>query len=224
MSAKRSLVLLGWLLWTGVGPGCTADTKARMAGLENQNKSLHDQLKRAREDLVARQRALEDAERRRLAAEQEANQLRGQLASLPTPREAAPGWTPVPGGAMIAIAENLLFAPGKATLRSEARKNLESVVSTIQGEYSNKDILVFGHTDTQPIQKSGWEDNWELSAERSLAVVRYLRERGVAANRLVAAGAGEHWPRADNRTEEGKARNRRVEIFAIDHAQLHPTK
>jgi chemotaxis protein MotB len=117
---------------------------------------------------------------------------------------------------MIAIEENILFAPGKVTLRDEARKTLDAIVSTLEGEYGSKDIMVFGHTDDRPIKKSGWADNWQLSTERGLAVVRYLREHGVAAERLVAAGCGEYRPRVPNTTEPNRLSNRRVEIFAID--------
>jgi len=135
---------------------------------------------------------------------------------MPAAQPAPAGWTAVPGGGMIAIEENILFPPGKIALRDEAKKTLDAIVSTLEGEYSGKDIMVFGHTDDRPIKKSGWDDNWQLSTERSLAVVRYLAEHGVNAERLVAAGCGEHRPRAANTSEPNRLSNRRVEIFAID--------
>ena len=98
-------------------------------------------------------------------------------------------------------------------------------ISTIQGEYSDKDIFVFGHTDNQPIKKSGWHDNWQLSTQRALAVVRYLQTRGVDVSRLAAAGCGEYRPRAANDTASNRAQNRRVSIFVVDAnlALGHPT-
>ena len=121
---------------------------------------------------------------------------------------------------MIAIEDKLIFAPGKVTIRDEARRTLDAIVSTLKSDYSDKDIIVFGHTDDRPIVKSGWQDNWQLSSERALAVTRFLESRGVGANRLVSAGCGEYRPRVTNNSEPNRTRNRRVEIFAIDPQAL----
>jgi chemotaxis protein MotB len=197
--------------------GCANGDKDRTAAMDAENKNLAGQLSRARGDLDAANRDREALNRRLAGATQDVESLRAQLANRPEPpAEVAPGWTAVPGGAMIAINDDVLFASGKAVLREEAKRTLDGVVSAIQGEYGTKDIMVFGHTDDRPIKKSGWEDNWQLSTERSLAVVRYLKERGVATDRLVAAGCGEHRPRTKNDSEPSRFSNRRVEIFAIE--------
>lgn len=206
------------------GLACNAGDKDRAARLAAENQSLNSRVQECENRLASCDRGYRELEQRYLTAQREADELKSRLAQLPTPTEAAPGWTPIPGGAMTTIAEDLLFQSGKASLRSEARKTLDQIVRTLESEYPNKDVLVFGHTDNQPIRKSGWTDNWQLSTERALAVVRYLGERGIGHNRLVAAGAGEHWPRSDNKTDQGRQRNRRVEIFAIDHAMLHPVR
>ena len=75
---------------------------------------------------------------------------------------------------------------------------------------------MFGHTDSDPIRKSGWKDNRELSAQRALAVVRQLQTAGISGGQLVACGWGEHRPLVENSTNTAKAKNRRVEIFAVD--------
>jgi chemotaxis protein MotB len=116
---------------------------------------------------------------------------------------------------MIAIEGEVLFQSGKVTLRPEALKALESVARTLNSEYSDRDVLVFGHTDGQPIKKSGWKDNLELSAQRALAVVRYLQGKGVSPKRLVAGGCGEHRPRVER--SGNVAKNRRVEVFVLDN-------
>ncbi len=69
-----------------------------------------------------------------------------------------------------------------------------------------------GHTDTDPIKKSGWKDNWELSAERALSVVRYLVKKGVPNSGVRACGSGSARPIGPNSSAAGKARNRRVEV------------
>lgn len=196
--------------------GCASQDKAKLGSLEERNRQLTNQLNKANSDLEAAMRE-RDAFNARLAnALRDADALRAQMVEKPDAQPAPPGWTAVPGGGMIAIEDDLLFAPGKAALRDEARRTLDKIVSTINGEYGSKDIMVFGHTDDRPIKKSGWADNWQLSTERSLAVVRYLREHGVEPNRLVAAGCGENRPRTPNTTEPNRTANRRVEIFAIE--------
>lgn len=74
-------------------------------------------------------------------------------------------------------------------------------------------LRVDGHTDTVPLSGTGrLRDNWDLSAARASAVVRFLIEQGVPANRLVAAGFGEFQPLDDRDTDEARARNRRIEL------------
>jgi chemotaxis protein MotB len=82
----------------------------------------------------------------------------------------------------------------------------------LRQKYAGKHIDVVGNTDSEPIKKSAWKDNWELSAERALSVTRYLIERGIAADRVRAVGCGEARPIASNATAAGKGKNRRVEI------------
>jgi chemotaxis protein MotB len=198
--------------------GCATGDKQQSAMLEQSHRDLTGRLNAANRELEMARRDREGMNARLQAAMDEVNRLQQQLAAAPTGEAPAEGWTAVPGGAMIAIEDSILFQPGSATIRSEARRTLDAIVSTLQGQYAEKDILVLGHTDDQPIQKSGWKDNYELSAQRALAVVRYLRERGVVPARVVACGAGEFRPRSPNDSAANRARNRRVEFFALDPA------
>ena len=196
--------------------GCASRTKSDPLADENQR--LRGELSSTNSALANAQRERDMLNSRIRGMQNDIDALRAELQGRPVIEEAPPGWTAVPGGGMIAIEENILFAPGKAILRDDARKTLDNIVSTLSGEYGGKDIMVFGHTDDRPIKKSGWADNFELSTERGLAVVRYLKEHGVAPDRLVAAGCGEHRPRVANTSEPNRLSNRRVEIFAIDAA------
>lgn len=199
-----------------MGSGCAAQKK--MPQLEAENQRLRGDLNSAQSALANAQRDRDMLNSRISALQNEINGVRSELAGRPVIEPTPPGWTAVPGGGMISIEENILFSPGKAVLRDEARKTLDGIASTLSGEYGSKDIMVIGHTDDRPIKKSGWNDNWQLSTERGLAVVRYLKEHGVAPDRLVAAGSGEFRPRVPNTTEPNRLSNRRVEIFAIDSA------
>jgi flagellar motor protein MotB len=82
----------------------------------------------------------------------------------------------------------------------------------LQSKYSGRQIDVVGHTDSDPIKKSPWKDNLQLSTERANSVIRYLTERGIPKDKLRAVGRGDSQPVAPNTTASGKAKNRRVEI------------
>jgi chemotaxis protein MotB len=208
--------LLGFVVLTG----CSGNKADELAAAEQRNRAVNERANKAFSDLQACMNERNALNQRLLAAMNDVETLRAQLASAPTPEAAPEGWTAVPGGGMIAIEDNLLFAPGRVTLRPEAKKTLDSIVSTLKSEYGDKDIVIFGHTDDRPIKKSGWDDNWQLSSERALAVTRYLQQHGVESHRLVSAGCGEYRPRSVNDSEGNRTRNRRVEIFAIDPQAL----
>jgi len=219
MASKTARMFIVITLLSIVAPGCSQKQNGRIVMLEDTNRALTNQLNAMRGELDQSYREREGLDGQLLAATREADDLRGQLANQPEPVPlAAPGWNAVPGGAMIAIESGVLFASGKVKMKSDAQRTLDGIVSTLQGEYDGQDIFVVGHTDDRPIKKSGWKDNWQLSTERSLAVVRYLAAHGISRSRLVACGAGEYRPIAGNDSRSHRATNRRVEIFAMDHA------
>ena len=116
------------------------------------------------------------------------------------------------GTITVTLQSQLLFSAGKADLKKSTVSELDHIYSVIQQRYSSMPIDIVGHTDSDPIKKSGWKDNWELSAERSLAVLRYLQNKGMRPELIRAVAAGSSMPIASNNTADGKARNRRVEI------------
>jgi len=119
---------------------------------------------------------------------------------------------PSAGTITVTLPNAILFDSGKATLKKATSAELDHIKSVLQSKYSGKQINVVGHTDADPIKKSKWEDNWELSAQRALTVVRYLLERGIDKDKIRAVGCGASQPIASNSTASGKAKNRRVEI------------
>lgn len=199
-----------------IGFGCASNPRVRVSTLQKANNNLTERLNQAQLDLVSSQRNQSALDARLVAALDDAENLRQQIVERPVPETAPNGWTPIPGGAMITIEDNILFASGKTELRRESRRTLGNIINTLRNEYGTKDILVFGHTDDQPIRRSGWKDNYELSAQRALSVVRYLGENGINQRRLIAGGCGEHRPRTSSRSASSRAKNRRVEIYAID--------
>jgi len=111
------------------------------------------------------------------------------------------------GTITVTLESNVLFSSGKVSLKNDSKTRLQRISSIIKRDYPGKEVWVIGHTDTDPIKKSKWTDNWQLSTERSLAVTRYLVQNGISAKQLVAAGRGEYHP-----ISSSKAQNRRVEI------------
>jgi chemotaxis protein MotB len=116
------------------------------------------------------------------------------------------------GTVTVTLPNTILFSAGKANLKKQAQGDLDNIVGVLQMRYTNNRIDVVGHTDSDPIKKSKWKDNWELSVERALAVVRYLESKGIPGEALRAVGCGEKRPVASNTNTSGKAKNRRVEI------------
>jgi len=108
----------------------------------------------------------------------------------------------------------VLFPSGSAKLQPSGEKQLASVAQRLIeiSEKIPKDInwvlQVDGHTDNQPINTTAFPSNWELSAARAIAVVKFLNSQGIANDHLVAAGYGEYQPLSAMDT----ARNRRIEL------------
>ena len=89
--------------------------------------------------------------------------------------------------------------------------------SVLLREYPDARVRAEGHTDSDPIRKSAWRDNLELSEARARAVASFMVGRGgLPRDHVESVGYGERRPVAANTTREGKARNRRVEIVLLD--------
>lgn len=106
----------------------------------------------------------------------------------------------------------IFFDTGKAAVKPESGPTLEQVVKLLQKD-PKLQLFVVGHTDGA----GSLDSNLKLSSDRAAAVVKELVARGVAAARLKPAGVGPYSPVATNRNEDGKARNRRVEL--VDRLQ-----
>ncbi|MCY2960322.1 MAG: OmpA family protein [Planctomycetota bacterium] len=123
------------------------------------------------------------------------------------------------GHMVLSIPASITFASGKAELSDDGRKALKKVASTLQREYPEAHFSVEGHTDADPIKKSGFASNRDLSVARAMAVLRFLVEDcGVADDRCIVAGHGQYDPVASNKKDADKAKNRRVEIVVLGTA------
>jgi len=126
-------------------------------------------------------------------------------------------------GLVITLAGDALFNPASARINIEATRDMLMRLATYlsSDELSGRKYRIEGHTDAVDIDPTGpWEDNWQLSSERSRAVLRYLAALGVDERRFQIAGFADTAPLASNETEEGRAINRRVDVIIIDEGHL----
>jgi len=121
------------------------------------------------------------------------------------------------GKLTVNMVESILFPSGSADIKKAGRTVIKRVGDIVKS-ITDKDIQVEGHTDNVPISsrlKDKFASNWELSAARAATVVRLLRDLGIPGERLSAVGYGEFRPVASNKTEAGRAQNRRIQIVLV---------
>ncbi|MBC8286788.1 MAG: OmpA family protein [Nitrospinae bacterium] len=104
-----------------------------------------------------------------------------------------------------------LFKPGQADLQLSARPVLDEVIRVVN-KYPDYKIHIQGHTDDESISTERFPTNWELSAARATAVLRYFYDKGAEPERMTATGYADTFPLATNDTVPGRAKNRRVEF------------
>lgn len=117
----------------------------------------------------------------------------------------------------LSMVDKILFDSGSADVKKDGKKVLDRVAEILK-KVTDKQIRIEGHTDNVKIGPriaKKFPTNWELSNARATNVVRYLQEKGVDPKLLSPAGYAEYKPIESNDTEEGKSKNRRIEIVLI---------
>lgn len=118
-------------------------------------------------------------------------------------------------GNLIVLENEILFDPGKAELKEQAKVALDKVAGYL-AKNTDIPIRIDGHTDGVPIKVSQWEDNYQLSAMRAHAVMKYLVSKNVEPTRMYIAGFGPNSPRVKPpQPEASVAANRRVDILLV---------
>lgn len=170
--------------------------QANLAATQGELSKTKAQLNMTAEQLAAEKKAREEAEKRA----RDAMDKLAVAAALAVKDE--------PRGTVITIPGSVLFASGKYELLPAAQQKLGQVAEALKNQEDRK-IVVEGHTDSQGSETS----NMELAQKRAQSVRDYLVSRGVEAGVISATGIGQARPVADNKTPEGRANNRRVEII-----------
>ncbi len=117
-------------------------------------------------------------------------------------------------GLVISLNNAIFFDPGSAEIKKEHEKTLLEIseMLTVMDNF----IRVEGHTDNVPMSSNLYPSNWDLSAARASNVVRlFYNNTNASPERLIAVGYGEYRPITDNSTEEGRAKNRRIDIILL---------
>ena len=117
------------------------------------------------------------------------------------------------GKVYVSMSEKLLFASGSAEIDVKGKEALRKLAEVLT---KNPDIqiTVEGHTDNAELRSASYpRNNWDLSVLRSTTIIRVLTEGKLDPARITAAGHGEYFPIADNKTKDGRAKNRRTEII-----------
>lgn len=175
----------------------------------------YTEVEQERDVLAARNEALEADLRRR---EDEARKLKetydGLVKSLK--KELSAGQvevTQLRDGLRVNVSQDILFDSGSAALDDSGMAVLRKVAAELKN--SSHQILVIGHTDNKPIRPAlarTYPSNWELAGARAASVVRLFSRSGLSSTRMRAVSVADTQPVASNKTEEGRSRNRRIEI------------
>jgi OOP family OmpA-OmpF porin len=133
-----------------------------------------------------------------------------KAAPAPAPKAAAPAAPQPPAASKVTYAADAFFDFDKAVLKAEGKAKLDDLASKVKA-INLEVIIAVGHTDSVGTDAY----NQKLSVRRAEAVKAYLVTRGIEKNRVYTEGKGEKQPVADNKTAEGRAKNRRVEIEVV---------
>ena len=203
--------------------GCTDKRAAQIRTLtrdrnqlSTQREQLRTQLNKAHQDNASLESALAARGTELTGARAKIRQLESKADSAQR-RDKGTGWTQTLHGDKIGVGSDLLFRSGRASLSSRGKVKLNKIAADLKGVYAGLPVRVYGYTDSDPIKvsKKSWQDNLDLSANRAMAVTRYLISKGIKANKVETVAMGATGFLAKNNTTSGKAKNRRVEIVVV---------
>ncbi len=176
--------------------------EAELASKTGELNKTTGELNKTAGELTKTANALEVERKARLAAEAKAKAALASLEEIGRVKEEARGM-------VITLSGAVMFKTNDSVLLSIAERQLAKVAEALQEQGEDKKIVIEGHTDSRGSDKK----NIKLSQQRADSVRTYLISQGVSSGRISAVGKGESQPIANNKTAEGRANNRRVEII-----------
>lgn len=204
MTTRRNklLALLAISAFAGLGlGGCNNQKRAQeieLGQLRDENTQLRDENDKSNASLTS--------------AQQRLTELEGENATLKTNPSTGGGSMSGGGGSdrdrVMTVAGDVAFGPGQVTLTAAGKREVDKIVSEISSQYSGHRIEIAGYTDRDPLKKTKdkYTDNENLSAQRALAVERYMNSKGISADQTHVTAYGPANPKGN------KKDSRRVEI------------
>ncbi len=189
-----------------------------LANLEEKQNALSSKetrLDKLEKDLQARSQRVAELEKLIAAKDAKMRKLKTSISRALTDFEGKGLTVEQRNGKVYVSMENkLLFSSGSWAVGTEGRRAVNQLGSVL-AENPDINVLIEGHTDNVPYGGSGvLKDNWDLSTKRATAIVHLLQANSnINPQRLTAAGRGEYAPIASNKTAQGKAKNRRIEVI-----------
>jgi len=201
------------------------ELEASEAALEETNRKLAAKVAEAgelQEDVEEMRIALQDAEMRKARADAALREYRDLVTRFQSLIDAGTLQVKVIDGKMVVeLATDILFSPGSATLSSKGTRAVKDVAAVL-ASIPERHYQVAGHTDSVPIATDRFPSNWHLGSGRAISVVQLLVASGVSPERVSAASSSEYQPVDTNRTKEGRAANRRIEIIVVPDLSTLP--
>ena len=185
------------------------DLQAQISQLNRENTHLKDTIEALETDVQQKEKEVSELDKTRMEIEAS---LKDQIAQKNIKLEE------IEGKLKVTFVDKILFDSGSVTIKPEGQEVILKLADSFR-DSADKNITVEGHTDNVQIGSvllDRFPTNWELSAARATAVVRFLEEKGnIAPERLTASGFSYHRGVATNDTPEGRKQNRRIEIILV---------
>ncbi|MEY4106079.1 MAG: hypothetical protein RL181_421 [Bacteroidota bacterium] len=200
-----------------------ADTQKRVKALEQDNSTLksemeaektrlNGELSSLRKDLDATRGQMNSVQEKLNMTQAELNKIKDEINGIFAAYEKSGLKLEERNGAFYVMTAPINYRSGSYSLTKAEKQALAELAMTLKNNPAVK-IQIEGHTDNVKVNPgASFQDNWELSARRALAVVRELVKQGASPSQVAVAGRGDTMPKADNTSREGKAQNRRTEV------------
>ncbi len=194
----------------------------RLAELTNEKANLLKDQSKLEGSIAEMQQALMELDRRKREAEARVAEFKSLIERFKPLMDAGRLRVKIVDGRMVVeLATDVLFESGKADLSDDGVEAITEVTGLLVG-IPDRRFQIEGHTDNVPIKTSRFPSNWELAAARAITVVTTMVGAGMPPDRVSGASYGEFKPTAPNDTDEGKARNRRIEIVVVPDLSTLP--
>jgi len=187
------------------------ESQQRISELRQKIAAMEAENGRLKEEIAGLQKAKEEVQKASQTYEQLLDKMKSEIS------QGQVTISELKGKLTVNLVDAILFDSGKAEVKEDGLAVLQKVVDILK-TVKDKTIRIEGHTDNVPIRgalTAKYATNWELSAARAINVTRFLQKQGLDPMILTAAAYGEYKPVAPNDAEEGKAKNRRIEIVLV---------